>query len=140
VTRLCQSGGFAAAVVTIVFAALVFGSSHCTLAAVNIPERSATEHACCHSDKGAAQEVPAHSVQCCKELAAPLPSTICAPAAHLQESPLPLLQATRLEPLLEALVLGGDYGLDTGPPANALSFALLILNRSLLVHAPPQFA
>jgi hypothetical protein len=58
----------------------------------------------------------------------------------LQKLQLAWLQATRVEPSLEAPVFGGDFGFDNGPPRDALSFALLILNRSLLAHAPPQFA
>jgi hypothetical protein len=72
-------------------------------------------------------------------LAAPVPSAIAAPAVHLQELQPAWLQAARVEASAEAPILAVDFASDTGPPRGALSFALLILNRSLLAHAPPHF-
>jgi hypothetical protein len=134
-----QSRGFAAAVIAIVAVAWFFASNHCALAAVENLAKPGSEHACCRSDKGAAQ-APGHAVQCCEALAAPVPNAIAAPAVHLQELQPAWLQAARVEASTEAPILAVDFASDTGPPRGALSFALLILNRSLLAHAPPHFA
>jgi hypothetical protein len=135
VTKLRQSRGFAVAIITTVAVAWLFASNHCALAAVESP---AKEHAGCHSDKGASQPL-GHSTQCCKALAAPVPNAIAAPAVHLQELQPAWLQAARVEASAEAPILAVDSASDTGPPRGALGFALLILNRSLLAHAPPHF-
>ena len=138
VTKFRQSRGFAVAIITTVAVAWLFASNHCALAAVESPAKAAAEHACCHSDKGAAQ-TPGHSTQCCKALAAPVPNAIAAPAVHLQELQPAWLQAARVEASAEVPISAVDLASATGPPRGALSFALLILNRSLLAHAPPHF-
>jgi hypothetical protein len=132
-----QSRGFAAAVVVVVAVAWAIASNHCALAALESSAKAAS-HACCHSDKGAAQP-SGNAMQCCKALAAPLPGAIAAPAVYLQELQPASLQAARVEASAEAPILAVDFASNTGPPRGALSFALLILNRSLLAHAPPHF-
>jgi hypothetical protein len=138
VTKFRQSRGFAVAIITTIAVAWLFASNHCALAAVESPAKPAPEHACCHSDKGASQP-PGHAVQCCKALAAPVPGTIAAPTVHFQELQPAWSQAARIEASEEAPILAIDFASDSGPPRGALSFALLILNRSLLAHAPPHF-
>jgi hypothetical protein len=138
VTKFRQSRGFAATISATIAVAWLFASNHCALAAVESFAKPASEHACCHSDKGAAR-APGHAVQCCIALAAPVPSAIAAPAVHLQELQSAWLQAARVEASAEAPILVVDFASDTGPPRGALSFALLVLNRSLLAHAPPHF-
>jgi hypothetical protein len=138
VTKFRQSRRLVVAIITTVAVAWLFASNHCALAAVESAARPASEHARCHSDKGASQ-LPGHSIQCCKALAAPVPNAIAAPTVHLQELQPAWLPAARVETSAEAQILAIDFASDTGPPRGALSFALLILNRSLLAHAPPYF-
>ena len=126
------------AIIMTVAVAWLFASNHCALAAVESPAKPASEHACCHSDRGASQ-TPGQTMQCCEALAAPVPNAIAAPAVHLQELQPAWLQAVRVEGSAEAPILAADFASATGPPRGALSFALLILNRSLLAHAPPRF-
>jgi hypothetical protein len=136
--KLRQSRGFAVTIITTVALAWISASNHCALAVVRTLAKPAFEHACCHSDKGASQP-SGHAMQCCKALAAPVPNAIAAPAVQLQELHPAWLQAARVEASATAPILAIDFASDIGPPRGALSFALLILNRSLLAHAPPGF-
>jgi hypothetical protein len=138
VAKFRQSRGFVVAIIMTVAVAWLFASNHCALAAVESPAKPASEHTCCHSGKGASQP-PGHAMQCCKALAAPVPNVIGAPAVHLQELQPAWFQASRVQASAEAPILAVDTASDTGPPRGALSFAVLILNRSLLAHAPPHF-
>ena len=138
VTKFRQSRGFAVTIITTVAVAWFFASNHCALAAVERLAKPTSEHACCHSDRGES-EPSSRVVQCCKALAAPVPNAIAAPAVHLQELQPAWLHAARVEASAEAPILAVDTASDTGPPRGALGFALLILNRSLLAHAPPHF-
>jgi hypothetical protein len=133
-----QSRAFAVAIITTIAVAWLFASNHCALAAVESPTKPASQHVCGHSDKGTSQPL-GHSTQCCKVLTAPVPNAIAAPAVHLHELQPAWFQAARVEASAEAPILAVDFASDTGPPRGALSFALLILNRSLLAHAPPHF-
>jgi hypothetical protein len=123
------------AVIAIVAVAWLFASNHCAFAVAE----PASEHLCCHSDKGAPR-LPDSSTQCCKALAAPVPNAIAAPEVHWEELQPAWLQAEQVVASVETPILAVDLPCDTGPPRRALSFALLILNRSLLAHAPPHFA
>lgn len=138
VTKLRQSGAFAVAITTTLALAWIFASNHCALAVVESLARPASEHVCCHSDKDPSQPLGL-AVQCCKALAAPVPDAIAAPTVHLQELQPAWLQSARAEASAAVPILAVDFATDTGPPRGALSFALLILNRSLLAHAPPRF-
>ena len=130
VTKFRQSRAFAVTIITTVAVAWLFASNHFALAAVESPTELASEHPCCHSDKGASQPL-GHAIQCCRALAAPVPNAIAAPAVNLQELQPAWLQAARVEASVQAPILAVDFASDTGPPRGALSFALLILNRSL---------
>jgi hypothetical protein len=138
VTKFRQSRGFAATIIAIIAVAWLFASNHCALAAVESLAKPASGHACCHSAKEASQR-PGQAKQCCEALAAPVPTAIAAPAVHLHELQPVWLKAARVEASAESPILAVDFASDTGPPGGALSFALLILNRSLLAHAPPHF-
>ncbi len=90
-------------------------------------------HSCC--DKGK-PDAPAPTLQCCEKLSAPLPAAVVAPSGD------PVICATLwLETPWEisgpaARESGTVLLLSTGPPGS-LSFAELVLQRSLPVHAPP---
>ena len=113
-------------------------SNHCAFAAVATQiDKGQTE--CPFHSKPAKQKQQSSQVQCCKILRAVVPTIAkswaqgdgycshihfpfqdCRLLAHFRDAPAPLL-------------------LDTGPPG-AHSFAELILQRSLLAHAPPTVA
>jgi hypothetical protein len=110
-------------------------SNHCAFAAI-ARKTNSTQAACPFHSKPAKQKEQSPQVQCCKILRAVAPTISkswtrsdsdfsdihfpfedCRLLAHFRDPPAPLL-------------------LDTGPPG-AHSFAELILQRSLLAHAPP---
>lgn len=120
-------------------------SNHCAVAA--LAARGTGQSALDHRQDADAIDCPFHSkpgkqkeqpsqVQCCKVLRAIVPVATKSwtrddanfPGSDLcfEEFAFPALSRNTPAPLL----------LDTGPP-DALSFAELILQRSLLAHAPP---
>jgi hypothetical protein len=129
--KIRQSRGFAGVVIVTMAVAWFFAADHCALAVLESLVKQSTEHGCCHSDQGTAQHFP---TQCCKALAAPLPQATVAPAVHLDELRPAWIQASPVQVAAEkSMVVAGD----TGPPRTSTSFAVLVLNRSLLAHAPP---
>jgi hypothetical protein len=116
-------------VIFAVLAAWLFASNHCALATL----AAADEHACCHrSDEVPVQE---SMTECCQALSAPLPGVAVAPAAQLF-----VVQPSwdLLEALLPSRVdiPASGAGVTHGPPG-AFTFVELVLQRSLLAHAPP---
>ena len=119
------------------FAALATRGTGCQPASDHRQDADAT---CPFHSKPAKKEKPSTGAQCCKILRAVAPATAKSWArddAKLSdavncwsERALTIADSqTTLAPLL----------IDTGPP-NAHSFAELILQRSLLAHAPPPLA
>jgi hypothetical protein len=130
--KIRQSRGFAGVVIATMAVAWFFAANHCALAAVETLRKQNTRHVCCHSDQRAPQPFP---TQCCKALAAPVPEATVAPTLHLDELQPAWIQASRIQVAAEVLI-AVIFG--TGPPQGSTSFAVLVLNRSLLAHAPPQ--
>jgi hypothetical protein len=113
-------------------------SNHCAFAALATRTDSVQTECPFHS-KPAKQEKQSTGAQCCKILRAIAPVvTKSWNRDHANFSGLDLRQEERVaaEHLRTALV---PSLLDTGPP-DARSFAELILQRSLLAHAPPILA
>jgi hypothetical protein len=129
--KIRHSRGFAGMVVVTMAVAWFFAANHCALAAVESLGKQNAEHACCHSDQGTTEPFP---TQCCKALAAPVPQATVAPAVHLDELQPAWIQASRVQVAAEISMV---VAFDTGPPRRSTSFAVLVLNRSLLAHAPP---
>jgi len=133
--KLRQSRAPLVAIVSIVITAWLFASNHCALAALASATQQASAHDCCHSENG---KTPERSVQCCDALNAPSPTPTIAPVVQFTElmpawSPLPLYVLAPPE-ALPVDVLQPSIG-----PPGLGSFAILVLNRSLLAHAPPVF-
>jgi hypothetical protein len=113
-------------------------SNHCAFGAVAAPVGE-TQSACPFHSKPAKQEKHSAGVQCCKTLRAVVPTVAKSWTRNdtdfsdvdlcFQEFALIAYSRSQLGPLL----------LDTGPPG-AHTFAELILQRSLLAHAPPHLA
>jgi len=134
---MMHAGG-RAAVVAVAICSWIAISNHCAFAAV-ATKTSAQNECPFHSKPAKQKEQPSH-VQCCKILRAVAPVITKSWArddakfsnADLYRGEGALFIAcsqTTLAPLF----------LDTGPP-RSYSFAELILQRSLLTHAPPLLA
>lgn len=110
--------------------AWVFASNHCAIASL---AAAADQHACCHQGGSAPQ--PETVMECCQSLGAPLPAVAAAPVTHLfallpaWTEPEGLAVPAREVPVPVEV-------LPHGPPG-VVPFAELVLNRSLLAHAPP---
>ena len=112
-------------------------SNHCAFAAVAAEiDKAQTE--CPFHSKPAKQKEQSSQVQCCKILRAVVfaktkdwarnDAKFCEASFPVQEGVCAVYSSPAVAPLL----------LDTGPPG-AFSFAELILQQSLLAHAPPGF-
>jgi len=110
-------------------------SNHCAFAAVATKSDSA-QAACPFHSKPAKQKQQAAQVQCCKILRAVVPAVA---KSWVRDDAEFFDVDLRVEEF--ALVVfwpnaQASSSLDTGPPG-AFSFAELILQQSLLAHAPP---
>jgi hypothetical protein len=115
-------------------------SNHCLLGAIEAPVGKPVTH--CHGPQpspvkhhGSDQESP-----CCKTLRATLVSPVKAPAVQANEI-LPVAhdfisQVLAFDDLRLKRV---SYFADIGPP-RSFTFAELVLQRSILAHAPPSRA
>jgi len=113
-------------------------SNHCAFSTL-APEANATESACPFHSQPAKTPTPPAGIQCCKILRAIIPTFTKGWARNdagvsdadlsFEEFALIANSQSATSPLL----------LDTGPPG-ARSFAELILQRSMLAHAPPVSA
>ena len=113
-------------------------SNHCALAAIATKTDSA-QAACPFHSKPAKQKQQAAQVQCCKILRA----VVLAQSKTWARDDAKFLDVD-VRPHGFALIAlqrnaQAALPLDTGPP-DAHSFAELILQRSLLAHAPPSLA
>jgi len=126
------------AVVAIAICSWIAVSNHCAFAAV-APEIDKAQTQCPFHSKPAKQKHQSSQVQCCKVLRAVAftktkdwardDAQFCDANFPIQADALLVYSPRVIAPLL----------LDTGPPG-AFSFAELILQQSLLAHAPPFVA
>ena len=126
------------AVVAIAICSWIAVSNHCAFAAV-ASESDKAQTECPFHSKPAKQKEQSSQVQCCKILRAVVfaktkdwardDAKFCDANFPVQESAFVVCSPRVVAPLL----------LDTGPPG-AYSFAELILQSSLLAHAPPFVA
>jgi len=110
-------------------------SNHCVFAALATNDTASRQ--CPFHCKPAKQEQPSTGAQCCKILRAVAfaktkdwarnDTKFCDANFPVQAGAFVVYSSRAVAPLL----------LDTGPPLRAFSFAELILQQSLLVHAPP---
>jgi hypothetical protein len=126
------------AIVLMTIAAWFIISNHCALGVVLSANNSASEHANCHQSQPAPEEKSGdEQLPCCKVLRATIGNgfdSIGINAQFWQEFPYTEHAILVSRDLLLASVPSTE--LDTGPPF-APSFVELILQRSLLSHAPP---
>ena len=111
--------------------------NHCELAAA-APPKPAQAHSCCEEDKGA-DKAPVNndhnsSIECCKAVhpaLAPIGDTISPDLSSGSPAQVPAdVVLPDVRPSTDILEL------DTGPPFVS-SFVELVLQRSILAHAPP---
>jgi hypothetical protein len=111
-------------------------SNHCAFAAMAKKDDSA-QTACPFHSKPEKQKEQSSQVECCKVLRAvvPIVAKSWAPGERdFSDIHFPFEECRLLAHFRDALA---PLLLDTGPP-DAHSFAELILQRSLLAHAPPS--
>jgi hypothetical protein len=133
-TRLRQSRRASTFFVVVALLAWFLASNHCAFA--GIESAHVAPHACCHEDG----KSPSHSsnavMQCCDTFNVALPAIVAAPQIQLHElSPL-LTESPRLP---EVPSVSTSLPLATTGPPRAFGFAEIVLNCSLLSHAPPRF-
>jgi hypothetical protein len=132
-----MKSGMRAAIVVVAICSWFAISNHCAFAALATKTDST---GCPFHSKPAKQEKQSTQAQCCKILRAVAPVATKswtrddakfseADPYYYEHALITAYSQTTLAPLL----------LDTGPP-DAHSFAELILQRSLLAHAPPSLA
>jgi hypothetical protein len=126
------------AVVLVAICSWIAISNHCAFAAMATKDDSA-QAACPFHSKPEKQKEQSSQVQCCKVLRAivPIVAKSWAPSERdVSDIHFPFEECRLLAHFRDALA---PLLLDTGPP-DAHSFAELILQRSLLAHAPPTVA
>jgi hypothetical protein len=126
------------AVVGIAICSWIAVSNHCAIAAV-ASEMPKTQTECPFHSKPAKQKEQSSQVQCCRILRAIVFTQSKAWArddAKFSDAVFCIEECAPFASSLRALV---PLLLDTGPPKSR-SFAELILQRSLLAHAPPCLA
>ena len=112
-------------------------SNHCAFTAL-ATKKDSVEAGCPFLSKPAKQEQPSTGAQCCKILRAVAPvatKSWTRDDAKFSEANRYYDERTLITAYLQTTV--APLFLDTGPPG-AHSFAELILQRSLLAHAPPS--
>jgi hypothetical protein len=120
-------------VVVVMATAWFFISNHCALAAME-SSNSAAAHAHCH---GSTAPTKNEQVPCCKVLSASVVKGVSVAENGLTFSLQKYLPGFVVFP--EQLYWPQSFELDTGPPFSS-SFAENVLQRSILVHAPPLIA
>jgi hypothetical protein len=109
-------------------------SNHCALGVIASPAEAAPETTGCPMHSAPTQKKPALKTPCCKDVRAVVAKCVGAtmPGVRLI---CPRDYAPQIfQPMLRGAV--EIEGLDTGPPGR-VSFAELVLQESMLAHAPP---
>lgn len=126
-----------ALIVAVTFFGWMVLANHCALGGLAQPQVAEEDHSCCQrSEPASTQDAPAE-VQCCKSLHAVAPEAL--------KTAAPVLMVWVLEWAAEllpaetpAISPSGSFG--DGSPPPAVPFSELVLQRSLLSHAPPVAA
>jgi hypothetical protein len=131
--------GTRCAIVVVAICSWFTVSNHCAFAAL-ATKRDAASTECPFHSKPAKQEKQSTGAQCCKILRAVAPvatKTWARDDAKSSDADDYWGESTLIAAYSQTT--GARLSLDTGPP-DAHSFAELILQRSLLAHAPPSLA
>jgi len=109
-------------------------TNHCALGLMGSSPPTQKEHACCHKHDAPAQNTPKAPFECCGAIKASLNDNATAKIDGLKVAfELVFMSVLANErTFAEAPARSCEHG-----PPQALSFAELVLQRSLLSHAPP---
>jgi hypothetical protein len=120
-------------VVIVSLAAWFLLSNHCALGAIALTADAMQMNGCpMHS--APAKKEPAPKTPCCKDVRAVIAKSVMAtPGGARSIGSLDYAPEVAVRPAREATK---TEGLDTGPPGR-FSFAELVLQESMLAHAPP---
>jgi len=114
-------------------------SNHCALAAF-ASEKSPSQMDCCpHHAAPAKQQKQPDMQPCCRILRAIVAPVAKSPTCSAIDLSIVDLAVAELVTFAPPEIPSDQTTLDTGPPG-AFSFAELILQRSILSHAPPFLA
>lgn len=113
-------------------------SNRCAFAALVLKAPAAAEeiHSCCQGTQDGGDQAPTkQSSECCQKLGAPMLEN----NTELVKGPVPvaLLELAWLVVATSLVEKGGERVQPTVGPPKALSFAEVVLQRSVLCHAPP---
>jgi hypothetical protein len=133
-----MKSGMRAAIVVVAICSWFAISNHCAFAAL-ATKTDSVQAGCPFHSKPAKQEKQSAGAQCCKILRAVVPvvtKSWMRDHANFSSADLSLQERACVA---HSRTAPAPRSLDTGPP-DARSFAELILQRSLLAHAPPSLA
>jgi hypothetical protein len=114
-------------------------TNHCAMGLMSLAGRTKAVHAHCHaSSSDDSKQTPGEGMrECCRTIKASLPSELDVPGAAVQVDTIAYALILSLRaPVAEP---APEFFWDHGPPRGS-SFAEIVLQRSLLSHAPPFFA
>ena len=137
-TFRCQSSPLRALVVAALMMAWLVASNHCAIGLMKPPAGNAAAHSACHSCKSEPmkpQPASGGDRECCRALQG-LPADVAQVDMKYDTSLFTLLDFA-VTALFSPSTPPAVRALATGPPPS-ISFAELILQRSLLAHAPPS--
>jgi hypothetical protein len=135
--NLAQSKAIRGVVILFSVVAWLSLSNHCVVAAVVSANTQSSEMHCHGPQPSPAKKDGDKEMPCCKVLRATIAkdhSIVQDPVMLAQPIQYPAIVEILLFSSLQPSVISNEF--DTGPPA-AVSYAELILQRSILVHAPP---
>src|SRR5687767_13659765 len=112
-------------------------TNHCALGLMGVAPAAQTAHACCHKNDAPAKEAPKAPFECCGAIKASLTDNAAAKIDGLKVAFE--LAVTIVLANVETLAGAPAFSCEHGPPPG-LSFAELVLQRSLPSHAPPIHA
>ena len=124
------------AIVAVAICSWIAISNHCAFAAI-APDTDSRQTACPFHSKPAKQKEQSSHVECCKILRAVVFAQSNAWARDDAKFSDTNFSVETGASLVCSLRTVAPLLLDTGPPLHAFSFAELILQQSLLAHAPP---
>jgi hypothetical protein len=109
-------------------------SNHCALGTVAAPTETESAMSGCPMHSAPAKKKPATKVPCCKDVRAVVAKAVTAAASAMRVIGAETFatEFVGLPPRFPAEI----EVLDTGPPGR-ISFAELVLQESMLAHAPP---
>jgi hypothetical protein len=135
--QIARSG--ALIIVLLATVAWFAASNHCALAAFNSTADALAVHARCHGNAPSpAKEPNGEQLPCCKVLRATVAQNIEADD-NIDKlwQPIDYAKSVDASSILRIASAVVSTEFDTGPPVS-VSFAELVLQRSLLSHAPPS--